>query len=149
VGWRERDWAKFTDDERRRNYAYIPVSRAACPPVVRSVLLSAAVAVVGGAAGFGVLHQHRPAVRLGPPPVVYGIQGTSIQGTAYTPGNVGTACTEEAFDGATHSWNCLDWALGIDPTRVVVPPQYQGSCTHLRADEQRGVWVCLSLPPTA
>ncbi|HEV7134964.1 MAG TPA: hypothetical protein VGN27_14650 [Gaiellaceae bacterium] len=175
MGWRDRDWAKFDEDELRRLYGVVRVPKAnpGCPPAQGPDLLGTVrlpsgatrSRIWGGLAvlvlAFGVFaYQHRgtatpPVVALGPP-VLYGIRGTDARVDPLVPGGTRTVCTEEGF-ATGRGWACISWALNVHDVPVVAPPPYQGACTHLIVDTAQPRWTCLGaypyspdeLPPSA
>jgi hypothetical protein len=156
VGWRERDWARFTDEERRALYGggstgYLP---PVAPPTarlsdgnrLRAVVWSLVVVATLGTGGFAYSHRqvqapgHAPA----PPRVIYGDRGTDTTVDPQAPGGTGTACTDESFDTAHGGWVCNSWELNVGALPVVRPQTFAGACTHVVADETSGRWTCVA-----
>jgi hypothetical protein len=161
VGWRERDWAKFTDEEWRAVYgfdpargpSYVPPSSAGnvtrrTPEYLRILVWSAVTALALGTAG--LVYQHSAKMHLNSaaavaPAVIYGIPGSANAGDGvFGPGGAGTACTEEDVDPTLGGWRCLSWQINQSNAPVIVPHAYDGQCSHLVADQSRGAWLCLS-----
>ncbi len=112
MGWQDRDWARWTDDERRRLYgsaAPTPGPRRRTYPAqaLWAVLATFTIAALTWA---GVAHRpfgHLPRVAA-PPTVVYGDPGSRFAGASsenpYAPGGARTVCTDEiAVEGG---WQC-------------------------------------------
>ena len=167
MGWQDRDWAKFNEDELRRLYGVTRAGGGAsdCPPagppdLLRPVAMprGATRARVWGVIAvlvlvFGVFaYRHRetaaPPVAAPGEPVLYGIRGTDTQVDPMLPGGTRTVCTEEGF-ATGRGWACISWAVNDRDVPVVAPPQYQGQCTHLLADTTRARWLCLGTYPYA
>jgi hypothetical protein len=125
VAWRERDWARWTDEERRRFYGSgtVPASDRARRNPVRAVawgvigLLTLAVAVL--ALYRGTL----PAapVEIAPTPI-YGERGVPpISNPEARPGEIprlapggsGTVCTAKRIDQRTGTWVCTEYAIAV------------------------------------
>jgi hypothetical protein len=162
VGWRDRDWAKFTDDEWREIYGATPRKRSgvstratggAAPPGCQEVLDDRdarsgsprvrvpwiGLAVVATAlAAAAVNARDRPEPRAASPSRPLYIYGVAADGASGHPDAV---CTEmiASDDG---EWRCVVWSMNLDRVPVLRPRQYDGPCSHAIVDQVRGAWVC-------
>lgn len=146
MGWRERDWARFDDAERRAFYG-APARSGGFPSsqAVRALLLALLVSLLGGTLlAIGHLQLLRRPVGPAAPKVIYGIQGT-VHALNFVPDSTGTACTEEVFTG--RAWQCTSWTINYRHVPVVVPRPYNGACTHEIADQELGAWTCVDATP--
>jgi hypothetical protein len=149
VGWRDRDWAKFNDDEWEAIYGFRRGPRPrpaahdgpAAPPrgdrVRRSIWGGVAVAVL---AVFGFAFATRPPVAhthigIAPAPsTLYGIPGSGTE----------NVCTEMVAAVGSTQWHCLAWTINLQHLPVVEPYRYPGACVHAIVDQTRGAWTCLN-----
>jgi hypothetical protein len=146
MGWRERDWARFDDAERRAFYGAPPRKGATVSGrPLRTVLLCLLVSALAGT--LLAVHQVPTLHGTSAPPapaVIYGIQGTQHV-VGFAPNSTGTACTEEEFrDGA---WQCGIWTINFHHVPVAAPRPYNGPCVREEVDQDRGAWTCLEAPP--
>ena len=156
VGWQEREWAKWTDEERARMVGG-SVSTVACPgaPPRRRVRVSALAIAVSLIASFGIgsVSLLRPA---GPPtapveqppvsPIVYGT------GLAHDPGGQEMTCTAMESD-AQGVQSCTTWQYlqpGQRAVQATKLPPGGPFCTAVVADQTTGGWKCTrgQLPAT-
>jgi hypothetical protein len=154
VGWRDRDWAKFTDDEwsalygvRRRDRA--PEGGDVVLPGYDRVRLAVWCAVAASVLGVAILaYSGRPSGANGgssaraDPVVLYGVADSARQGVG--PGGLRMVCTEEALEPAAGGWTCLAETDNVNNVPVIAPHPYDGQCKHVVADQSRGVWLCLN-----
>jgi hypothetical protein len=154
VGWEDREWAKWTDEERRRflGAAPVPGRRRARVGILdrahgRSELTLLAIAV-SLAASLAVAHFHLlsfgaapPAgsfIRPAMPRVVYGTGLSHLKGQARP-----MTCTAVAKD--SHGFgSCTAWMIVAAGQRVVqaAPLPAGSSCSAVEADQHSGRWVC-------
>lgn len=157
VTWRDRDWARFNDQERKQLYGSSPArpftsdtrSRDTGHPVHHVVrkgrslrllvwaLVAVALGFVSGFVHDATSHAGRSGyaglpVISGPPPV-YGGPVVSSDGYAF-------ACTAQLLD--VDKWVCAEW-------RALVPGQVAQSavdtgepCGYRHADQASGKWSC-------
>lgn len=109
-----------------------------------------AVALASIAIGTGlamITHDRRATPRPAPGTpavtVMYGERGTFD----HDAGGFPMACTDELIVG--DSWRCQEWSVDTTNAVIVEPKAYVGQCTHVRADQELGRWVCLGGPPAA
>jgi hypothetical protein len=151
VGWRDRDWAKFSDDEWQAIYGFRRKAPRETPRDDVPILVSgrrnrlrryvwgglALLAIVVLAGGFALrASDGRTAQRLASPPVLYGLRGS---------GGTNTVCTEMAVAQGSTSWRCLAWTVNVNHAAIVEPRPYTGPCTHAVVDQARGAWTCLGV----
>jgi hypothetical protein len=147
VGWQERDWAKWTDDERARMVAGRVSTTTTCAQAnprrrVELTVLAIAVSVV---ASFGISHFHvlrlggPPALQPAPPPAV--VYGT---GLAHMPGGQEMTCTAMESD-AQGVQSCTTWQYLQPGQRAVQAVQLRPGgpfCSAVVADQATGGWKC-------
>jgi len=133
VGWQDRDWAKWTEDERSR---FLGGHAAVAPGAFLAVVVSLVVLVVARPQAVAVLHFGRsPAA---PSSVVYGT-GTAYAGT----GGTEVTCVGLWVTPETGS-HCSSWVTLLPGQRAVaaaaMPPT--GTCAIIQADQSSGRWIC-------
>jgi hypothetical protein len=157
MSWRDRDWARFTDDERRRLWgggsrssstldfrwperSPVPLAeqRAGRAPSLR-VLVWGTVAV----AAIGVIalaYAARVRVDSPRPPVAPRVYADGP--TRVGPGGDRVACTLEALNTRVGAWVCIGWAI-LQPGQVALQAFDPGGPCGLRhADQATGRWMC-------
>ena len=155
MGWQDRDWAKWTDEERERIVgARVPSRPCAQGGSRRRVELTALAVAVSAVASLGIAHFH--ALRLGgppavpvrpapPPPVVYGTGLAPLQGSQEM------TCTSMESDAAGVQ-SCTAWQYLLAGQRAVqAAPLPAGGplCTAVVADQATGRWKCTRGQPPA
>ena len=142
MGWQDRDWAKWNEDERSRFFGGGGSPRSSghgfAAGGIAAVVLSLVLAVVGESQGLNLLHlkrAHRVAVPIAP---LYGT-GLVVKGM---DGNDIT-CTALSFDslGASH---CTGWTYLLPGERALPATGMpaRGTCAAVEADQISGSWVC-------
>ena len=141
VGWEERDWARWTDDERTR---FLGASTSARSARSRHRPQALAAVLVSLAASWLVWHLHASApaapvapVVAAPSPIVYGTGLTTIAGGP-------TTCTEFSI-AADGTQTCSAWTVVQpgQPVEAAAPLAAGAPCALARVDQERGSWVCL------
>jgi hypothetical protein len=152
VGWEDRDWAKWTDDERARFYGGGGFHRGGgsfdeSPTGSRrssSILLAIVVSIVLSALiGFtnlnrvdlpGRAHAAAASERR---PVLYGTEVRSDD--AGSP----LTCTS-MVTVAAGSWSCTEWSIVMPGQRAVLAaPLTPGTrCAFAKVDQSAGRWLC-------
>lgn len=158
MGWRDRDWAKFSDDEWRELYGVdrgwggegsgshsIDWARVTGWTVVGFAALALLVVTVDLRRGPSASTPAPPASAAPRLAVLYGIRGSGANDLA--PGGRRTACTEMAWHTSAAAWTCLSWNVNSDGVPVVEPRPFGGPCAHAVVDQQRGAWSCVSATP--
>ena len=131
MGWQDRDWAKWTDDERARFLGHSPsVTGGAFLAVVVSLV---ATVLLAGAPGVGLLHRHKS-----PMPPVYGT-GTVIVAMGHD-----ATCTQ-LLDGVCNAYTVVEPGQRVHPAAPLPPGT---SCPLHEVDQARGVWFCAPPGPT-
>jgi hypothetical protein len=131
VGWQDRDWAKWTDDERSRFLGHRSTGRSssvAQGAFVGVVVSLVATVVLAGAPGIGFL-RHNRASAFRP---VYGT------GKVVVAFGRDVTCTE-LLHGACGAYTF------VQPGQRVLraaPPPPGTTCQLLEVDQSRGAWVC-------
>jgi hypothetical protein len=139
MGWQDRDWAKFTEDELNAIYgASVQRTISRDRHVMRIVVWSLAGLAASGAL-FATRHTSRPAP-FPRPAVFYGVAARDDSGWGHP-----IACTEEELVG--DAWRCDAWSIDTTNAPIVGPTPYVGTCTHARVDQELGRWVCLEDVP--
>jgi hypothetical protein len=157
MGWRDRDWAKFTDDEWQAIYGFRPqravynyrAPRAELPRrrrvnrVRRYVWSGLAVATVAALVATASTRPTLPSTphSVAPPTVLYGIRGTQPTGDA--PGGTNTVCTEFVRSSQTLP-QCIAWTINDRRVTVIPPASFDDGCAHARVDQTQGSWRCLT-----
>lgn len=139
MGWQDRDWAKFDDDELQELYGVAPRRTTSARRWIWSVVAVAVLAI----GGFAYTQRQSTAAFGDAPTALVGARGTDTRIPASYPGGTDTVCTEEGYDQTQGQWTCLSWQLNVRHLPVVVPADYVGSCTHLLADQTSERWTCL------
>lgn len=164
MGWRERDWAKFTDEERRLLYgastgrtpfgtwkrASGPASRLGpgAPPtgaptrdLARTIVWSAVGAAVLALSLFVLVVQRQrhalmPSLAAAAAaPVVYG------RGSA-SDGSNRMTCVAEAANTRYGVWVCTSWAIVQPGQSLVAAKDVGGPCGVRHVEQDTGWWVC-------
>jgi len=149
VGWQDRDWAKWTDEERARFVgAGLPTTgNSPQRDPRRRVELTALAIAVSVVASFGIAHFHllrlasppaAPVQPAPPPPVVYGT------GLAHAPGGQEMTCTALESD-AQGVQSCTIWQFlqaGQRAQQAAALPAGGPLCTDVVADQATGSWKC-------
>jgi hypothetical protein len=142
MGWQDRDWAKFNDDELRALYGGgrgrpsaeggggEPARRVSVV-IVGSVMVL--VAVVAGAYALDRRATSSPALVEGP---------TVIYGHAIVFGGEPAVCTAIAYNTAVRGWVCLAVNGNSRHLPVIEPKAYDGPCADAVADQVEARWVC-------
>ena len=126
MGWQERDWARWTDEERSRFVGSSPAVRSGA--FVAVVVSLVATVVLAGAPGIQLLQRHHtPSI-----PPLYG-SGTVV----LFAGHDGT-CTE-IQNGACTTYTPIEPGQRVLPA---APPPAGTSCPLLEVDQASGSWVC-------
>jgi hypothetical protein len=149
MGWQDRDWAKWTDEERDRYLGGTTVSAPGRPEAcgrassrrTEATLLAVLVSLAVSLAGW---HFHlfrlpaltHPAVVVPTTPVVYGT-GLAQNGASQM------TCTAMATD-ARGGESCTAWTiLGPGQRAVQATPLPAGTaCPAVVADQRSGRWMC-------
>ncbi len=162
MSWRDRDWARFSEEERQLFYGSVSAPRSCPPPSPRGWsrllvwgLLGAAVIAVSAMASVArfrsdasqVINVPTPGGQLdspypGQPPVVYSGQD------AYGKGLGGRlACTAEVVNTRLRAWVCTMWQIVKrgQVTRPAIDPG--GPCGVRHVDQVLGRLVCDSVVP--
>jgi hypothetical protein len=157
VGWQDRDWAKWTDEERARMVGGSVSTTTTCPEAnprrrVERTALAIAISVV---ASLGVSHFHvlrlggppaSPAQPAPPPAIVYGT------GLAHAPGGQEMTCTAMESN-AQGLQSCTTWQYlqtGQQAVQAATLSAGGPLCTAVVADQATGRWKCTrgQLPAT-
>jgi hypothetical protein len=139
MGWKDRDWAKLDDDQLEQLYR-LPSRR----PVSRRVSALAGIAVACTVAFAAYTQRPSPPRIPSMPAILYGDRDTFGDGES---GGYPMACTDELI--VNDLWHCREWSVDTTNARIVEPKAYVGPCTHVRADQELGRWVCLGETPPA
>jgi hypothetical protein len=143
MGWQDRDWAKFNEDELKAIYGgggrRQPPAEGGGPEPGRRV----SGAIIGGvvvlvAALTGAYALGRPATSS--PSLVAG--PTFIYGHAIVFASEPAVCTEIAYNTAVRGWVCLIVDGNSRHLSVIEPKAYDGPCADAVADQVEGRWVC-------
>ena len=145
MGWQERDWAKWTDEERDRFLA-----GASAPPRMRLgvrsrrnelTLLALLVSLAASLAGwqfhlFSLPISHTPVRTVPTAPVVYGTDLAHNGASDMT-------CTAMVAD-AGGAESCTVWTILVSGQRAVeaMQPRAGSTCLAVIADQHTGQWVC-------
>jgi hypothetical protein len=131
VGWRDRDWARFTDDERQLVFG-VPGGHALdwLRLSVWSVTGLLALAVAGYASGS---LRHRPVTPLPAANVVYA-------GPTIDRGRL--ACTAESRNDTLRMWVCTEWTIVEDGQTTAKAADPGGPCGVRHVDQETHRWVC-------
>jgi len=156
VGWRDRDWARLSDDElkalygvqRREPAAHGDETPAGGAPrrTVSTRQVSWTLVVIACVAVAGLAYAAGPSSSPLSPDVAP-LQRGVVYGAPLTFAGTPTACTEIAYNTAFDGWSCLQIDANTEHLPVVQPPSYQGPCAHLVVDEARDRWECLGSVP--
>ena len=152
MSWRDREWARFTDDERRLSYGGgsglrpFPPSQADWSRLLVWGLVAAAAAAVIGFAWATRSHRALPSSpQQGP--VVYGEQVLATGTGGFYRAADGLTCTSESLNVRLGVWVCDAFAI-VQPghvARSAVDPG--GPCGVRHADQETGTWVCDHVAP--
>ena len=155
MGWQDRDWAKWTDEERERflgdvrapvqirggwthaGHARLHLRSPRIEVTLLAVLASLAVSLVGWQLDlFRLPIATHPAGVAPAAPVVYGT-GLAHSGTSQL---TCTAVTTDARDVES----CTDWTILLPGQRAVeaMPLPVGTTCRAVVADQRSGHWVC-------
>jgi hypothetical protein len=154
VSWRDRDWARFTDEERQLFYGGWSGSRP-CPPsqtewsrLVVWGFVGMAIAAVIGFAWATRSHRASPSPpKLGP--VVYGEQVLQTGTGGYYRAADDLTCTTESLNVRFRVWVCQAYTI-VQPgqvARTAVDSDAGGQCGVRHADQETGRWVCDHVAP--
>jgi hypothetical protein len=138
MGWRERDWAKFRDDELEALYSFRRPTSARTINT-RRVVWTAVAALSTAVFGFGWTQRGVPHASVALAPAV--LFGIPAQRDVFGDG----VCTELLFVGT--GWRCQVVEANLDHVPVLRATPYDGPCSHLRVDGKR--WICLQAGPAA
>jgi hypothetical protein len=147
VGWQERDWAKWTDDERARMVGGRASTTTTCPRAnprrrVELTVIALAASVV---ASFGISHFRM--LRLGGPPALLPARPPAVvygTGLAHMPGGQEMTCTAMESD-AKGVRSCTAWQYlqpGQRAEQAATLPEGGPLCTAVVADQATGGWKC-------
>lgn len=142
MGWQDRDWAKFDDDELKAIYGggrrKSPDRPGGPEPgrrisgvIIGSVVVL--VAVLAGAYALGRPAASSPSLVEGP---------TFIYGHAIVFSGEPAVCTEIAYNTTVRGWVCLVVDGNSRHLPVIEPGAYDGPCADAVADQVEGRWVC-------
>jgi hypothetical protein len=155
VGWQDRDWAKWTDEERARFYGSGPKTSTAS--LTRTIsrkerrthrsLFFAVLVSAGLTLGAALLHVHlridrgshaSPTVVVARRPVIYG-SGARVQ----TDGSQLTCTSMVAAGGA---WSCVALSIVMPGQHVAEAAPLAGgsSCSVAKVDQDARRWICLN-----
>lgn len=140
MSWRDRDWARFTDEEREHFYGGVSL-RSVSP--VAWALFAVAVLLIGLYAYTVRDRSPRPYPPVSKPaPVVY--SGAYGENRAI-PGQQ-VACTAEGMQ--LGDWVCTYWQI-LQPGQTARPAKDPGGpCGVRHVDQATAAWVCDStIPP--
>jgi hypothetical protein len=149
VGWQDREWAKWTDEERARMVGGHVSTAASCPQTDphRRVELTALAVAVSVVASFAVAQFHvlrlggPPAAPLQPAPPPAAVYGT---GLAHAPGGEEMTCIAMESN-ALGVQSCTRWQYlqpGQEAVRAARLPPGGPPCTAVVADQTTGGWKC-------
>jgi hypothetical protein len=140
MSWRDRDWAKLTEDEVSAIYgggrpAALPAA-SVVPKRTAGLAVAVAISAVGTLVGVTHPWHVRTSVGAVPPPPIYGIAVTF----AGAPGT----CVAAAFNTATQHWICTSIRQNTDRTAPVTlhAAPYPGPCAEIEDDQSSGRWRC-------
>jgi hypothetical protein len=147
VSWRDRDWARFTDEERRLLYGggsglrSVPSLQTEWSRLLVWGLVVMALAAVIGFAWATRSHRASPSPPR-PGPVVYGEQLlATVTGGLYRA-DEGLTCTTEAVNVRYGVWVCEGFAI-VQPGQVArTAVASAGPCGVRHVDQATGRWVC-------
>ncbi|HEX3056059.1 MAG TPA: hypothetical protein VHP82_07970 [Gaiellaceae bacterium] len=142
MGWQDRDWAKWNEDERSRFFGGggSPRSRGYGFGVgaFAAVVVSLVVAVVAQSQGLNVLRlnrAHRVSIPIAP------LYGTGVVERGMDGNDI--TCTELSFDSSGTS-HCMGWTYLL-PGERALPAEgmpARGTCAVVEADQISRHWVC-------
>ena len=129
MGWQDRDWAKWTDEERAR----VVGGGGGGVGIVPGALLGIVVSLVGTVV---LTHPFRSAQRTPPP-----VYGSGV--VEHLMGNR-TTCTKMELVSGT--WTCEVWSFLLpDQQALRAAPLSDGNlCTTVVVDQPSRRWVCLT-----
>jgi hypothetical protein len=127
VGWEDRDWAKWTDDERSRFFGGGGSGVGMMPGALLGIVVSLVGAVV-------FMHPFRARHVLLPP--VYGT------GVVVHLMNQDTTCTMQSREGG--KWQCMRWAILLRGQRALpaLPLPTGSLCSAAVVDQPSHRWIC-------
>jgi hypothetical protein len=137
VGWQDRDWAKWTDEERARFVGGGTGGPSKSGSIAPGAFLAVIVSLVAT-----VAFLHHPITlrdRANRPSVVYGSGFMQLQdGERVT-------CTAMSRDGAGAT-RCMTWTILQNGQRPApaMPLQPGTTCTAIVVDQRAGRWTCPS-----
>ena len=143
MGWQDRDWAKWNDDERRRFLGSGGSSRSGrhggfAPGAFLAVVVSLVAVVVGQSQGINLLHLGHTHATIPTVP----LYGTGVVVKSLS-GSENVSCTAVSFDslGGTH---CTGWTYLLPGERAAPAAGMpaRGTCATAEADQISGTWVC-------
>jgi hypothetical protein len=156
VGWQDRDWAKWTDEERTRYVggATAPVRASTQTYGSRRGEITLLAMLVSLGASLMIWHLHflnfaagtpSPALVVPTSPVVYGTGLADMTGASEE-----MTCTATATD-ARGAESCTSWTiLSSGQHAVQAAPLSTGiNCASAEADQQSGRWICVAPAPPA
>jgi hypothetical protein len=153
VSWRDRDWARFTNEERRQFYgdSGYRSSFPSIPSQAQRVVFWCLILVAAGAvAGYAYTSRSD---RVSPgqasptlPSVIYGGQ-MAYAGSGDPYENAQQACTSEAANTRLGVWVCVTWTI-IQPGQTARPAiDPGGQCGVRHVDQTTGTWFCDRVTP--
>jgi hypothetical protein len=135
MGWRDRDWARLSDVERRQLYGDSPSSVRMLAWCVAALMGLFAIGVVGGFFS-SIVHRDRPGDHVAP--VVYG---------GAVDGGGSRICTTEEVDVSRRVWVCIGWAIVQPGQTVALAADPGGRCGVRHVDQAARAWSCDSVFP--
>lgn len=171
MGWRDRDWARFTDEERRQFYGggpssplpsrpspasprtslrpivHSPAGRGSSTPSLRFVVWSAVgvAAILVGALAYAA--RSRLDSRAVHPSPATGVVYSGPIGYWRSNPHQQLACTGESANTRLRVWVCTSWQ-NLQPGQVTRPAVDPGGpCGVRHVDQTTGEWVCDSIMP--
>ncbi len=142
MGWHDREWAKWNEDERSRFFGGGGSPRNGGygfgVGAFAAVVVSLVVVVVAQSQGLNILHlnrAHRVAIPIAP------LYGTGVVERGMDGNDI--TCTELSFDSAGKS-HCAGWTylLPGERARRAAGMPARGTCAAVEADQISGSWVC-------
>jgi hypothetical protein len=133
VGWQDRDWAKWTPEERSR---FLGGGTAVVPGALLAVVVSlVSVVALAKPGGVSILHLGR---QPGPPPAAHVVYGA---GAPNGSGMNATCTTMAAPDG---TWHCTAWTPLLSGQQWAPAQSLPAgsTCTVATVEQRNGRWIC-------
>lgn len=143
MGWQDRDWAKWNDDERRRFFGSGGSPRSGrhggfAPGAFLAVVVSLVAVVVGQSQGIDLLHLGRAHASIPIAP----LYGTGVVVKSFD-GSENVSCTALSFDSLGEA-HCAGWTYLVPGERAAPAAGMpaRGTCATAEANQISGTWVC-------